>query len=288
MKIIKTFTPLFISLLFSLNLISQIEVLQIERHNKKLDLIIPSPYIAPEFPVGLIYQDTSGNAFTNLSDRILRIADGPIGFQSQPNPIIFSEVTKNSFSIHHYYPYNPSIFYIGPSRKGNWGPRDVSNPFYYDFHTFGDIYNIDLSSRKLSELSSYNSVGALKLYRYAGGNTYTHTLTINSAGNPVWAAISDRRVKENITTINSLLPQVLQLEMKNYNYKGLEDSTRGFIAQEVQKIFPEMVQETENGLLAVDYLGFGTLAIQAIKEQQEIIESLEDRITKIEALMLTK
>ncbi len=95
-------------------------------------------------------------------------------------------------------------------------------------------------------------------------------------------AVSDRRVKENISDTKGILPRVLKLNLKNYNYIGLNELTTGFIAQEVQEVFPDLVSEINDGLLGVNYAGFSPLAIQAIKEQQEIINSLEERISQIE------
>ncbi|MBK7884931.1 MAG: tail fiber domain-containing protein [Chitinophagaceae bacterium] len=48
----------------------------------------------------------------------------------------------------------------------------------------------------------------------------------------------------------------------------------GFSAQEVQKQFPELVSENEQGYLSVSYTNMSAVAIQAIKEQQQQIQSL--------------
>ncbi len=56
----------------------------------------------------------------------------------------------------------------------------------------------------------------------------------------------------------------------------------GFIAQEVEALFPELVKEND-GYLGLTYSGFGVLAIQAIKEQQAVIDSQEERINALEA-----
>ena len=145
----KTVITVFLSLIFAASLFAQFESLQIERYNKKLDLVVANPSISVHFPVGLIYQDTTGSAFTNLSDRLIRIADGPIGFQFQPNNIIFSEMTKNSFSINHFAGSGGPIS-IGPAQRAFWGPRDTGSPYEYDMNTFGNIFTKDFQSRRLS------------------------------------------------------------------------------------------------------------------------------------------
>lgn len=105
------------------------------------------------------------------------------------------------------------------------------------------------------------------------------------AGTGDWTQPSDRSLKENIAPFPAVLPRVLQLRPSSYNYitSGQKSQkTTGFIAQEVQKVFPEMVHTGEDGILALAYKDFGVLAIKAIQEQQAIITSLLERIEILE------
>lgn len=61
-----------------------------------------------------------------------------------------------------------------------------------------------------------------------------------------------------------------QSDYENYSY--------GFLAQEVQKIFPEFVSEKEGGYLGIAYSNFGVIAIKAIQEQQQEIDELKKQI----------
>ena len=63
-----------------------------------------------------------------------------------------------------------------------------------------------------------------------------------------------------------------------------QSKTNGFIAQEVQSLFPEVVSE-KNGYLGISYESMIPLAIKAIQEQQVIIDTQEERIAKLEALV---
>jgi len=286
-------TFLFIAFLFISfsTLQSQLTAFEIERFDKKMEVLIPDPIFVPEFPVGIIYQDVSGDAFTNLNDEILRIADGPFRFQFQPNNVINSELSKNTFSINHFQGSDVP-FAIGPSQRAFWGPRNIAAPFEYDLSTFGNISTKDISNRRISALTINDGRGALDLHRYSGvgifATSYTHTLTINSAGNPVWLVVSDRNYKYAIKDSSHILSNLCKLELKNYKYKGSDVETRGYIAQEVKLLFPELVDEMSDGKLGVNYMGFSTLAVQAIKEQQDIIVSLEDRISRLEKALLEK
>jgi len=112
---------------------------------------------------------------------------------------------------------------------------------------------------------------------------------------------SDRSLKTDIEYLGGILPKINQLKPAKYFYKSAIDApqkSHGFIAQEVQQIFPELVRENGEGKLALAYDDFAILAIQAIKEQQAEIESLknktekvdelEQRLEKLEALLSTK
>jgi len=63
-NIMKTFLLFLLSLILSANLFSQLDFLQVERFNKKFEIVISDPFIATHWPVGLIYKDTTDNAFT--------------------------------------------------------------------------------------------------------------------------------------------------------------------------------------------------------------------------------
>ena len=98
-----------------------------------------------------------------------------------------------------------------------------------------------------------------------------------------YKTFSDARLKSNIEEVQSILPNVLKLRATNYNFKGLESEkkTIGFLAQEVEKLFPDMVTEKE-GYKTLSYASFSVLAIKAIQEQQQIIEELTERISALE------
>jgi len=259
--------------------------LEVEQYDKRLSMDVAQPGVSIHFPTGLIYEDINENGFTNLSEYLLRIADKPFGYQVQTENVIYSQMTKNTFSINHYDTPWDNILLLGPEKRASWEPRNPASPWYYDLKTFGNMFTVDIADRKLTELREESERGAIRFYRYANGFIYYHTLTLNAAGNPVWLAASDRHAKENIKNSQNILPRLIQLELKDYNYKGVETPTTGYIAQEVQDVFPDLVEEMEDGRLGVNYMGFSPLAVQAIKEQQKIIEGLESRLKKVEELL---
>ncbi len=138
--------------------------------------------------------------------------------------------------------------------------------------------------------------GALELYNnFSGGASPAGTFLTNGAYIP-----SDKRLKKDIQTTGRVLDRVSLLQPVYYRYRHEgSDAKRsiGFLAQEVEALFPELVIQTPAAdgqtYLAVNYAGFSVLAIKAIQEQQAEIqalrqqnEQLEKRLNALEARML--
>jgi hypothetical protein len=117
----------------------------------------------------------------------------------------------------------------------------------------------------------------------AGDIQYTGVLT----------AVSDIRLKENIRPIGSPLKKLTSLHGLSYDKKSNKDrkvTEYGFAAQEVQRTFPELVNvaSDEMGTLSVNYIGLIAPMVEALKEQQAQISTLERQnaalLRRLEAL----
>ncbi len=109
-----------------------------------------------------------------------------------------------------------------------------------------------------------------------------------SSVNGGWSAPSDSTLKKDITPSTPLLEKVNQLQPVTYHMReqDAEDPIiHGFVAQEVQQIFPELVTEA-NGKLGLHYEQFSVLAIQSIKELSTKNQQLETRIADLEEKLL--
>jgi hypothetical protein len=93
---------------------------------------------------------------------------------------------------------------------------------------------------------------------------------------------SDFKLKQEIEPYSGSLQKMLQLKPSKYFYKDSRSIAKkksiGFIAQEVEKLFPEIVYDMDEGLKGINYSAFGVIAIKAIQEQQEIINLLQKRL----------
>ncbi len=133
------------------------------------------------------------------------------------------------------------------------------------------------------------------------GSTYSGLMQVNTSGvitkigGGSFAAFSDQRMKKEINSFNDGLSKVLEIEPKSYKYNAVEgtpgadfseDITNvkrfGVIAQDLQNVCPEMVTADENGFLTVDLSNLPLLLINAVKELNTKIGSLEARILALE------
>ena len=89
---------------------------------------------------------------------------------------------------------------------------------------------------------------------------------------------SDARLKENIKAIPFALDKLDDIEGVVYNKIGNDKREPGFIAQDIQKIIPEVVYEDNKGYLGVNYSGVVPYLVEAIKELKQEIKELKSRL----------
>jgi len=91
---------------------------------------------------------------------------------------------------------------------------------------------------------------------------------------------SDIKLKTNIERISDPIEKVLQIDGVSFNWIGNGRPSLGVIADNVQEILPEIV--TDGDPKTVNYNGLIGLLIEAVKEQQSEINSLKERLSKLE------
>jgi len=86
---------------------------------------------------------------------------------------------------------------------------------------------------------------------------------------------SDARFKENIVSLDNCLYKITQLNGVKFNKIGSENVEIGLIAQEVEKIFPEVVGTDSTGYKSISYSRIVSILLEAIKELKNEIEELK-------------
>ena len=108
-------------------------------------------------------------------------------------------------------------------------------------------------------------------YVYGNGNVQN---TNNSYG-----AISDKRLKENIVDATPKLNDLLKVRIRNFNFKNEQTHKQiGVVAQELEEVFPSMIEENADGLKGVKYSVFIPILVKAIQELHQEIETLKAKV----------
>ena len=159
------------------------------------------------------------------------------------------------------------------------GNSDVASPGQGGFLTFNasaatPYFSINALSqgvawRNIALASGGGNVGigttnpSYKLYVY--GDVY--------ATGDVYAG-SDRRIKENISELSNALDKIKNLKGYSYNKIGVTHRSIGLMAQDVEKIIPEVVSRNKEGMKGIDYGQMIAMLVEAIKELNSKMETM--------------
>jgi len=93
---------------------------------------------------------------------------------------------------------------------------------------------------------------------------------------------SDINLKDNVKVIDDPLAKVMQINGVSFNWKHTGGSSAGVIAQDVEKVLPGIVYQGSDDYKSLNYNGLIGLLIEAVKEQNETIEILKQKINTLE------
>lgn len=178
---------------------------------------------------------------------------------------------------------NSALIWSGPNARLDFD--------YFNTTNFTNQTYMSILSNGSVGIGTTNT-GSYKLYVI--GEAYS---TVNWSG-------SDKRYKKDIKTIDSALEKINALDGVSYKFKQKvvndidfnkvkQGNHLGFIAQDLEKVFPELVRKDDAGYYAVNYDGLVPVLVEGMKEQQEVIteqkqemDDLKARIDKLEALLM--
>lgn len=115
------------------------------------------------------------------------------------------------------------------------------------------------------------------------GATGSGKITANGANAAAFGTFSDERLKENIVNLPSQLNNVLALHPVEFDYKDGSGHQIGFIAQEVQQVYPDLVGESGGYLTLTDLNKNDARLIKAFQELAAKVDALESRVAELEA-----
>jgi hypothetical protein len=141
--------------------------------------------------------------------------------------------------------------------------------------SFNEAVNINKTTEAASK-----TTGALIV---DGGVGIAKALQVG--GDVVAYASSDERLKDNIQNIENPIEKVQSLKGVTWDWNDNADEVQqslpnvGVIAQDVEKVLPQLVTDRDNGFKGVDYAKLTGLLIEAVKDQQKQIDELKSKLS---------
>ena len=157
-----------------------------------------------------------------------------------------------------------------------------------------DVSGSTILGRNDGDTVSYHQVsGTLELTGNVGLNTpatdYSITLpnldSLEGRGMAyAWSTYSSARYKQNVTPLPNPIETAKKLQGVEFTWKESGHKDFGFIAEEVGKVLPQLVSYEADGKSAIgmDYSKITSLLVECVKQQQEQIDTQEDRIKQLE------
>lgn len=189
------------------------------------------------------------------------------------------EFYDGGLNVYRAYPYsswgNYKMFVDSLGRVGI-GKKPAS----YRLEVAGDVwvdgvYRTSSDERLKTNIKNLSELNCLEKIKQLNGKSY------NKRSYPLLD--KQKEINKMLATgkiTNSDVTAVLTLMNKNDN-RVSEKKQFGFIAQDIQKVFPELVSSDENGYLSVDYTGLIPVLIEALKEQQVVINKQKEELLKV-------
>jgi hypothetical protein len=241
--------------------------------------------------------DISANQGPNLIIRDSDGGSGRPGIQFSNNNIHYIGGDDGSEEVFGFYSgygnnrtYAARLNVHGPA-AGNWG-------YYIGFTHDGKHGRINTDNGYLILEPAGKSVGintddptqildvnGNARFRTIASDAYSGVLNRKSDGT-LTTSTSDQRLKENINSLENSLDKVMQLKGISFTWRSNpEYGTRiGFIAQEFEKVIPELVFTNEvDGYKGINYAEISAVIVEAVKEQQRIIEHLKAENDRLKA-----
>jgi hypothetical protein len=128
------------------------------------------------------------------------------------------------------------------------------------------------------------SSGEISIGQAVGTGDDVTFASVSATGDIVAYASSDERLKDNIEVISNPIEKVQQLKGVTWDWNDKASEIQhslpnvGVIAQDVEKVLPQLVKDRDNGYKGVDYDKIVGLLIEAIKDQQTQIDELKSKI----------
>jgi hypothetical protein len=175
----------------------------------------------------------------------------------------------------------------GDASAFNFGPNNEAKIYYED----GGNGALILSGSVHRGLVLSGSCVHVDRFLAIGDCSATHAITLPDASDDsgkvkanAFVSYSSIRYKKDVEPLESAVDTINKLQGVSYNWKDTGKKDFGFIAEEVGKVLPEIVEWSQDPEYAntMDYTRIISFLVEAVKEQQKKIDLLAERLNKID------
>lgn len=172
-----------------------------------------------------------------------------------------------------------------------YNPATNSN---FIFNTNLRVNGVNITSDVRLKENVHSLQNSLGILEQVSGVTYNYKLSeIKKYREQNEVTVSTTSKMQNDLLVPS---ETISIEKANKNReeqneidrKEVEDAARkriGFLAQDIQKVLPELVHTDENGVMSIDYIGFIPIIVESIKEMQETIQEQNEQIKYLQNIL---
>tara|TARA_R100000030_G_scaffold93776_1_gene80144 strand:- start:1059 stop:3353 length:2295 start_codon:yes stop_codon:yes gene_type:complete len=184
----------------------------------------------------------------------------------------FKIQSRNAGSMKNALFFDTSTGRMSIGRKTSGAGGATSSPVA-TLHSMGDIFADGNISGSSSSTGSFGTVES--------------ATNVRAEGDVIAFYSSDERLKDNIKKIEKPIYKLKQLRGVEYEWNNLQgvypigSKDSGIIAQDVQKVLPQLVKEKKDGYLGVRHDRLVGLLVESIKEQQEQIDELKKEVQEL-------
>jgi len=188
---------------------------------------------------------------------------------------------------------NPNATLHVTRGTGGYGTAAFHGTSYISHFNFDVSENTYIRAGKDNGFVIINDISGGKVG--IGTGTPTEMLSVfgNICATGTIGVCSDIRYKTNLSPLTNSLNNILNLQGLHYFWKkdGFEEKSFsdkrqiGFSAQELEILYPEIVMTDDQGFKSVDYSRLTPVLVEAIKEQQQQINDLQNQIAELKMLI---
>jgi hypothetical protein len=233
--------------------------------------------------------DVAQNVYYNAGNKYITNAAATLYAQSGGQHLWYRAASGTagnaiSFSENARMDTNGNLLVGTQSALGNTAKVQISNGTGRAITTAGSSGDVSTEALRIGKFDN-NSTTSQLFVRFTINNDGSGSgqINANGASSAAFGSFSDERLKENIVDLPAQLPNICALRPVEFDYKDGSGHQIGFIAQEMQAVYPDVVGAGDNDMLMITgWSKTEARLVKAIQEQQALITSLTARIAALE------